>query len=93
MRLASTIALTLAAVVLSACATTPQYLETPKPLPRAKPSEDMQPCIVNSCTLPAWYDRVSEAEQVAAEMNCAIVNAAEARECARRHARLVEWIK
>jgi hypothetical protein len=52
----------------------------------------MAACLINSCTLPAWYDATNEAEQAAIEVNCTIVNAAEARECARKHSRLAEWI-
>lgn len=89
---AQTSALILVAALLTACVSTPRYLETPPALPRAKPSEDMAPCVVNSCVLPSWYDEASEADQASVEMNCAIVNAAAARECARRHARLAEWI-
>lgn len=54
----------------------------------------MQPCKgVNSCHLPAWFDKATPEEQASIELNCAIVNAHYARECARRHAHLADWIK
>nr|PZN73788.1 MAG: hypothetical protein DIU57_19735 [Pseudomonadota bacterium] len=84
--------LMLALLPLSGCVSTPAQPETPQPLPRAKPSECLQACRVNSCTLPHWFDQATLEDQAALLLNCSIVNAYEARECARRQGCLAEWI-
>lgn len=92
MRLAPTLALMCAAVLHTACVSTPPSPATPPPLSIAKPMEDMEMCKINTCLLPEWFDKSSEEDQAAIEGNCWVVNAWDARECARKHKHLVDHI-
>jgi len=82
----------LLAAILSGCAITPPKQETPPPSPRVKPVDCQIPCRVNSCLLPSWYTKANADEQAALELNCTIVNAADAADCAIKNLCLINWI-
>lgn len=82
--------------VLSAtgCVTTPPFkVIPPKAAPRAVSQDCLTTCRVNSCTLPAWYNKATPDDQAALELNCAVVNADDAIQCAIRQACLAKFIK
>src|SRR4051812_2053153 len=51
----------------------------------------LQQCVVNSCRMPEWIAKATEADRRAIELNCAIINSEDARQCASLHQECLRW--
>lgn len=48
---------------------------------------------MNTCTLSKYYDGKDEGARAAEELNCTLVNANDARECAKLHEKCAEGLR
>lgn len=62
------------------------------PLPRAEPTEAMQPCAVRLCELRPEFGNLSLEDQAAMILNCRALDAEAFRVCAVKHDALAKWI-
>lgn len=70
-------------ILVSGCSST-QPLPEPK-FHNSVPAACLRTLKVNSCLLPAWIDKATEADRRAIELNCDIVNAEDARQLKSLH--------
>lgn len=73
------------ALMSTAGCSTPRS-SAPNPPPQPPPLKCLEPCVVNTCTLSAFYDGKDDETRAAEEINCTEVNANAARVCAAVHA-------
>ncbi len=53
----------------------------------------LEACRVNSCTLSKFYDGKDDEARAAEELNCTLVNASAARDCAKIHQECAQALK